>query len=185
MPYVFKPITTDQQIREIIELQRINLTKNLSESEVSSQGFVTVEHEFESLKKMNQLEPGILLEEHGNLGGYCLAMVRNYGTEIPILFNLFRKLDTLPYDGQLLSTYSYIVVGQVCIARKHRGQGLFDKMYAAYRKHLAPNYQMAITEVSGKNVRSLKAHWRVGFKTILEYQNEAGQDWHIILWDWR
>ena len=181
----FKPIETDQHLRDIIELQRENLAKNLSVGEVKSQGFVTVQHEFAGLKKMNSLEQGILLEDAGELGGYCLAMVRDFGTEIPILFNLFRKLDSLSYDGQALSKYRYIVVGQVCIAKAHRGKGLFDEMYAAYRQHLSSRYELAITEVSGKNIRSLKAHWRVGFKTLLQYQNEAGQDWYIILWDWR
>ncbi len=179
------PIETEQVIQQIIVLQRENLTKNLDRAEIASQGFVTVEHDPTVLKKMNDLEQGVAIRDGDKIVGYCLAMVREFAGEIIILENLFKKLDTLNFKGQLLSNLSYIVVGQVCIAKSHRGRGLFDTMYEAYRKLLSPKYEYAVTEIAGRNLRSLKAHQRVGFKTLLEYTNEEGEDWVIVIWDWR
>lgn len=42
----YKQAQTDDELHEILKLQRKNLSKNLSEKELQEEGFVTVEHDF-------------------------------------------------------------------------------------------------------------------------------------------
>ena len=48
---------TDNDLRQILDLQQKNLPKHLSDNEQMTQGFVTLEHDFEMLKKMNSPLP--------------------------------------------------------------------------------------------------------------------------------
>ena len=44
---------------------------------------------------------------------------------------------------------------------------------------------MVVTEVATRNIRSLKAHEKIGFKTIKKFQVKNGEEWAIIGWDWQ
>jgi RimJ/RimL family protein N-acetyltransferase len=74
-------------------------------------------------------------------------------------------------------------MGQVCVAREFRGQGVFDLMYRAHREHLRARYDRSVTEIAVRNVRSMRAHARVGFRVIDRYRDET-DDWAIVAWDW-
>ena len=43
------------------------------------------------------------------------------------------------------------------------------------RKETSPHFDYIITEVEIRNQRSMKAHYKVGFKEILEYKDENGK----------
>ena len=49
----YKQAQIDKELNEILCLQQQNLPINLSEKEIKQEGFLTVEHDFELLKKMN------------------------------------------------------------------------------------------------------------------------------------
>ena len=76
-------------------------------------------------------------------------------------------------------------MGQVCIEKQYRGQGLFQGLYHQLKSNLSPHFEMVITEVSVKNTRSIRAHEKVGFESIKTYATEAGEEWSILLWDWQ
>ena len=50
---IFTTSQTDQDLTQILDLQKKNLTQSLSQEEISREGFVTVNHSVEVLKKMN------------------------------------------------------------------------------------------------------------------------------------
>ena len=75
------------------------------------------------------------------------------------------------------------MVGQVCIDKAWRGLGVLDHCYAAYKEHYRSKYDFAITEIASRNVRSLKAHKRIGFKEINTYVSD-NTNWSVVLWDW-
>ncbi len=181
----FVPITTDTDLKKILDLQACNLPQHISSEELASQGFVTVHHDYDTLKRMNDLEQGILLKDEQEVAGYILAMSKACRNDIPILISMFDIFDKVIYNGKSLNEYRYIVVGQVCIAKAYRGQGLLDQAYAAYRDLLAPKYDFAITEIATRNQRSLRAHHRIGFETIHEYASPDGEEWAIVVWDWQ
>jgi len=71
------------------------------------------------------------------------------------------------------------------VGKNFRGQGLFDRSYDAYKQFFQGNYEFAITEIATINLRSMKAHERIGFKTIYTYADSTNTDWNVVVWDWR
>ena len=60
-------------------------------------------------------------------------------------------------------------MGQVCVAKEFRGQGVFHQLYAAHKSLLSKQYNYCITEVSTRNLRSLQAHFVVGFELLYHF----------------
>jgi L-amino acid N-acyltransferase YncA len=176
--------STEKDLAGIIELQLQNLSQNLEADEIQSQGFVTVVHTMDDLKKMNSYEQNIILKDDEKIAGYLLAMTKNSKSDIPVLVPMFEKFDTIMYRNQFISQYNYIVVGQVCIGKNYRGMGLLDKCYAAYKEHFKKTCDFAITEIATANQRSINAHKRIGFTEIHRYIDATNTEWSIVIWDW-
>lgn len=182
---VYTTAKTDEEILRIIELQKNNLPQNLTEEQITTQGFVSVIHSFDVLKKMNDIEQSIIAKDDDHVIGYLLAMTAKSKNDIPVLIPMFNAFNNVVYNHKKISEYKYIVVGQVCIAEAYRGKGILDDCYAEYKNHFRNKYDFAITEIMNKNKRSMKAHIRIGFETIYSYQDTEGDEWNIVLWDWR
>ena len=176
--------TTDKDLLGIQNLQKKNLPHNLTEKEIKSQGFVTVIHTLEDLKMLNDYEKHLIIKDNEEIIGYILAMTKNSKNDIPILIPMFNLFDKIHYKGQFISEYNYIVVGQVCIDKDYRGLGLIDKSYANYKANFKEKYNFAITEISVNNLRSLKAHERIGFVELHKYTDTNNIDWSVVIWDW-
>lgn len=175
---------TDQDLLQILALQKKNLPQSLTQEEISREGFVTVHHSFEALKKMNSYEQSVIAREHDTVVAYLLAMTQRSKNDIPVLVPMFEVFNQVVYQGKKISEFHYLVVGQVCVAKEFRGMGVLDECYREYKKRFEKKYDFAITEIAQKNVRSMKAHERIGFKTIHQYRESNGADWNIVLWDW-
>ncbi|SEG36588.1 GNAT family N-acetyltransferase [Algoriphagus boritolerans] len=180
----FKWTETEAELRGILDLQKVNLLSEISEEEKAEQGFVTVRHSLDQLKLMHSLEPHVITKDGEKVIGYILAMTKESRDLVPVLIPMFEQFDRLNFGEKLLSDYDYLVIGQICIDKSYRGQGIFDKMYELYRSTFASRYDFAVTEIALSNFRSLKAHQRVGFKVIHEF-DDTTQNWAIVLLDWR
>ncbi|GAA4275310.1 GNAT family N-acetyltransferase [Aquimarina mytili] len=171
--------TTLKELEQIIQLQKNNLSSSISKNEKQKEGFVTVQHDLEILKKMNDKQPHIIAK-HGNaVTGYALCMVKDFKNEIEVLKPMFTKIDT-----QINPKKSYVVMGQICIDKEYRKQGIFRGLYYKMRDELKLKYDLLITEVAANNNRSLQAHYAVGFKDLLVYDADK-VTWHIVKWDWK
>ncbi|MBK9729974.1 MAG: GNAT family N-acetyltransferase [Chitinophagaceae bacterium] len=182
---IIEPVSKDSQVEEILQLQQSNLAQFLNEKEISEQGFVTVQHEPDVLKTMNHQSPSIIATFNQKVVGYALVMPKNFRNSVPVLEPMFRIIDSLSYKSLPLSSYNYFIMGQVCIQKNFRGQGVFDQLYAKLRDSLSNRYQLLITEVANRNQRSINAHLRVGLKTIHRYTDSDGENWELMVWDWR
>ncbi len=182
---VFTIAQTDQDLVQILALQKQNLAQTLSPDEITREGFVTVAHSFEDLKKMNSYEQSVIAMKNGTVIAYLLAMTEQSKHDIPILVPMFDVFNQITFQHRKVSEYNYLVVGQVCVAKEFRGQGVLDECYQEYKKRFNQKYDFAITEISQKNIRSMKAHERIGFQTIHQYKDDNGIDWNIVLWDWK
>ena len=185
-----KPIITtvkdDADVRGILALQQKNLKKNLTPEQIESQGFVTVEHEFSVLKAMNDAQPSIIAKDDEQVVGYCLAMLPQFRNDVPEIKSLFETIDKIMFEGKELSTFNYVVMGQVCVGDGYRSIGLFDGMYQKLREELSSIFEMCITDISSRNLRSQKAHSRIGFENIMDFHDtELNEIWRVVLWDWR
>ncbi len=177
--------TSESDLKGILSLQQANLSHSLTPDEIQSQGFVTVNHTFELLDKLNRIENHVVAREHDKIVGYILAMTKKSRFDVPVLIPMFDLFDRIKYKGQFISGFNYLVIGQVCIDRNYRGQGILDHCYQYYREQFQDRYDFAITEIASKNLRSLAAHRRIGFKEIHAYISPDNIEWIVVVWDWR
>jgi len=174
---IYKRVQFDTELHQILALQKVNLPNAISDTEKLEQGFVTVNHSFDILKAMNRGCPHIIATYNNDVIGYALCMLQQFKNDIPVLKAMFSEIDSVINDN------SYITMGQICIAKKHRGKGVFRGLYKHMKVELKSSYNKIITEVDSSNIRSLQAHYAIGFKHLKTY-NSQGQNWELIVWDW-
>jgi len=184
MSITYTTAKTGADLRQILALQSQNLYKNTPVEYQQDQGFTTVEHSFEVNKQMNEALPQVIAKENDTLVGYALVMPRTLGQLVPELVPMFTIVSNLKWQEKLIGDERFYVMGQICVAQSHRGQGIFDGLYAAHKANLSTDFDLCITEVAVRNVRSMRAHERVGFRTIHTYQDHADL-WNVVVWDWR
>ncbi len=184
MNIIFTTITTDKEIQQLLDLQQRNLTKNISEDVANNQGFVTVVHNFDLLSRMNQSVPQIIAKDGDAVIGYALVMPESFRYDIPVLTAMFELMDGLEYKGKLIKDTKYYAMGQVCVAEGYRGMGVFDGLYAKHKENLSDRFELCVTEIAKRNLRSLAAHKRVGFEIIHEYFDVNYPElWEVVAWD--
>src|SRR5438067_12197007 len=90
-----RAVAGDAELEEILELQRRNLPRNLDERESAENGFVTVEHTLDVLRRMHALAPRIIARDGSDLAGYELVMPIECRTFVTVLEPMFRRLEAL------------------------------------------------------------------------------------------
>jgi hypothetical protein len=175
---------TNADLQGILKLQRENSLYSVSQEEKNTEGFVMVQHRMEDLKAFAEIAPQLIAKDDSVVCAYALAMPRSLKKSIPMLIPMFDQLDIIRHQGKSISDYNYITIGQVCIKKGYRGIRLFDQIYVAYKAEFETLYDFAITEISTSNIRSMRAHERVGFKIIHTFRDEF-EEWNIVCWDWK
>ena len=179
-------VQSEADVQGILALQQANLRKNVPIEVQIDQGFVTVEHDPNVLMRMNQAAPSIIAKDGDTVVGYALTMLPEFGDDVPELLPLFELINTLTYRDKPLRDYSWYVMGQVCVGDGYRGQRVFDRMFQHHREVYSDRYQLLITDISANNVRSLRAHARVGFESVHEfYDSTIGETWIVVAWDFQ
>lgn len=166
--------STDEELNQILKLQKDNLPQKLSVSEKENEGFVTVHHTFEVLKGMHNVCPHIIAKHNNTVIGYALSMTTDFKTKIPVLAPMFLEIESV-----ISKNTSYIIMGQICISKTYRKQGVFRGLYQFMSQELKHEFNTIITEVDAKNTRSLHAHKAIGFKNLKRY-NSQNQLWEIM-----
>jgi SAM-dependent methyltransferase len=182
---VYTTVSSIDDLRQILDLQAANLPSALTPDAIASQGFVTVRHDMDVLRRMNEAAPAIIARDGARVVGYALVMPRTFAADVPILAPLFQMLDGLSWKGAALHEHPrWFVMGQVCIAEGYRGRGIIDGLYRTMADAYRDRYDFTITEVAARNTRSLRAHARVGFETLQRYTDgTTGETWHVIVLD--
>lgn len=181
---IYTSADSNKDLEGILALQQLNLPINLSSKEIASEGFLTVVHRLADLRSMNAVEKHIVAKEDDKVIAYVLAMTKASQNDIAVLKPMFQTFDSIYFDNRPVSSYNYIVVGQVCVDRKYRGQGVFDKCYETYKEKFQSTYDFAITEIATRNSRSINAHRRIGFKQLHRYVAPNGEEWSMVVWKW-
>jgi GNAT superfamily N-acetyltransferase len=168
----------------ILQLQKQNRLSALTPEEILSEGYVTVVHSFDDLKRLNEIENHIVAKEGEKVVAYLLAMTSQSESAIPVLQPMFDVFRQVAFGSKKVSDFNYIVVGQVCVEKAYRGKGILDECYNFYKETFHTKYDFAITEIAGDNLRSLNAHKRIGFQEVYRYTAPDGVLWVIVLWNW-
>ena len=166
----------------ILTLQQENLVQNRSLENIQKEGFVTVVHSLHNLKKIcGPYTHSIALDENNKVIGFALVMLKEYRNEIEILKPLFNLVYTLTFDNTRLQEARYFVMGQVCVAKAARKQGVFSKLYTHLIERTKTDFDYIIIEISSKNQPSLKAHAAVGFKLLHQHKTDLGEEWNVVI----
>ncbi len=174
----FTQTTTDEELQEILSLQKTNLPVNISEEEKRKEGFLTVHHDFDLLKRMHLSWPHTIAKDQDKVVGYALSMHPDFWDDIPILKPMFDAIDSqLGTTSELNS--NFMIMGQICVDKLYRKQGIFRKLYETMLANIAPNFSYIITEVDVLNTRSLAAHYAIGFKKLTTHTSN-GRNWETI-----
>jgi GNAT superfamily N-acetyltransferase len=177
-PIIYKRASSLDELEQIRTLQLQNSSQNISSEEKLQEGFVTVQHTVALLEQMNSACAHIIAKDNDIVVGFALVMISSFRNEIEVLIPMFERIDELvPKDK------TYVVMGQICVDKNYRKQGIFRGLYHFYRAELQHEFDYLITEVAAINLRSMQAHESVGFKTIDNYEEEDTV-WNIIAWDW-
>ncbi|WP_299321630.1 GNAT family N-acetyltransferase [uncultured Maribacter sp.] len=172
MNLIYTTATTNEELIQILSLQQMNLKSSVSDLEMEQEGFVTVQHTLDVLTRMNNACPHIITKDENKIVGYALSMTEDFKDEISVLRPMFTELENV-------NIQNFITMGQICVAKTHRKQGIFRGLYNAMKIASYPKYDAIITEVDATNTRSLGAHYAVGFEKVCTYSS-LGQDWELI-----
>ncbi|MCK0146279.1 GNAT family N-acetyltransferase [Arenibacter sp. F26102] len=175
MEVVFKSCTNDSELQQILSLQQKNHLQNVDADEKEKEGFVTVSHTLEQLFNMNAVCPHIIAKDQDRVVGYALCMHPRFGNDIEVLKPMFKEIASVIPKGD-----PYMAMGQICIDKEYRRRGIFRKLYETMKNHIQPEFKSIITEVDATNLRSLDAHYAVGFEELKTYHS-GGQDWKLII----
>jgi ribosomal protein S18 acetylase RimI-like enzyme len=179
-----KRVSAIWELQGIKSLQEVNLSKNISSDEATREGFLTASYTMDFLEEMHRDEPSIIAKVGETVIGYALVSTKKVRKEHDLLNDLFNTIDVCAYNGIQLKSVNYVVVGQLCVAKDYRGQGLAQLLYNHFKDCLHDQYDYLVTDVAKDNVRSLKAHQKTGFQVISELEY-GGFGWDVVLWDWR
>jgi len=175
---------SDDDLLGILELQKKNLAVHLTPEEIRGQGFVTVIHSLADLQKMNAIERHVVAKDGDKVVAYLLAMTVASKNDIPVLVSMFGTFDQVTYRGRPLSSWHYIVVGQVCVDKDYRGREVLMETYKKYRDQFSQGYDFAVTEIATRNTRSIRAHEKIGFIEAHRFTAPGGEEWSIVIWEW-
>jgi GNAT superfamily N-acetyltransferase len=175
---LYKRALTLDELEQIRTLQLQNSSQNITSEEKLQEGFVTVQHTVALLEQMNTACAHIIAKDEEKVVGFALVMLSSFRNEIEVLIPMFKRIDSLIPTGK-----SYVIMGQICVDKNYRKQGIFRGLYHYYRTQLQSEFDFLITEVAAINLRSMSAHETVGFKAIDSYE-EDDIIWNIMLWDW-
>ena len=187
MSIAFRTVSNQHEVEQILALQAANHRDQVDAATAASEGFTSVRHDPAVLHAMNREFPSAIASSGDALAGYCLMMPQTFRDRVPLLQPMFALLDGLHWRGEALAgNPRWFVMGQVCVAREFRGQGVFDGLYHELRRAYRERFDFTVTEISQRNARSLRAHRRVGFETLHTYLDPAADErWEVVVWDWR
>jgi hypothetical protein len=182
--YTATTVSTDQELEQILQLQRQNLKQFISQEEKDAQGFLTIPFDLPMLQKLHSVAPSIIVKYDDEVVAYAMTVMLESRADYELVEAMFANFENLQWKGKPLHDYRFYVMGQICVSKEHRGKGLFDMLYQHHKTVYSPRFDFIITEISTSNYRSLQAHKRVGFETIHTY-TDSTDTWNMVIWDWR
>jgi hypothetical protein len=171
-----------RHLADILALQRRYHARNVPAEVQAMEGFVFAEYSLDLLRRMAAQSPQAIALSAGRVVGYCLSLPTSFREELPSVAPMFEQFDRCSYQGKPLSDWEFIVGGQVCVDRDHRGHRLLARLYEQIRLALPRCFELCVTEVATRNEVSLRAHEKMGFEIISTYRDPQ-EEWAVVAWD--
>ena len=134
------------------------------------------------LQDANQLDRGGMLSARvprdrfeAALLDLPLIVARRQGRIVGYLMSFSIGTQTSPMIQAMLNAYAgdptAYIYGPICVAEDVRGQGLAAALFAALRSHV-PGRE-CISFVRADNASSLRAHAKMGMRTVADFTHDA------------
>ncbi len=168
-------------LEQIIELQRANHVSAIQAALWATDGFVTLEYDMEKLTVMKGKYKHVVARAKNKVVGYALVLLKEQQKYFPLLADMFTTIEAASFHGESLKQKTWFVMGQICVDKDYREQGLFRKLYQKLKEQMQQDFDLIVTEVSTKNIRSVNAHREIGF-TKVEEAGGGSEEWDVIAW---
>lgn len=176
-------VSTEKELQQIQRLNQQNLKTNISAEEQKLEGFVSWTYSLELLKKMHSQAPSIIVKDGNEVVAYALVTLIEACDFHQDLQAMILNLSSVHYMGKPLMQYRFYLMGQICIQKEYRGEGVFDLLYKQHKTVYSEKFELLVTEISAANKRSLRAHEKLGFENIHTY-NDGNDEWIVVVWNW-
>lgn len=126
--------------------------------EDKSEGFVTTNITDEQLKRLIEVENGVVIAENdGKIIAFAFAAPWKYWSEWPFFSYMIEILPEFSFDGKVLSSETSYQYGPVCIDKDYRGEGIFEKVFEKSLSSMN-RFPVMVTFINKINPRSYAAH---------------------------
>lgn len=154
-----------EDLDQLVELQNQNLRSKLSEDE-QRDGFLSAGFTSKQFGEFNDNLAVVVGEDEGVLVGFLVTSTPEHNLSHALPAQMISRYPNLNFRGRALTAYKSLIAGPVCVAKEHRGKGIFEGMYEALPRILPEKIELAVTLVSTENPRSLRAHEKVGLERV-------------------
>ena len=142
------------------------------EQEDKKDGFVTTQFTPGLLLELINKEKGLFIaKDRGQVAAYAMSASWDFCSRWPMFRYMISCLHELNYMGQIVSVENSYQYGPVCVDKKYRGSGVFEKLFDFARMEMNKKYPILITFVNKINPRSVKVHVdKLGLDLLKEFR---------------
>ncbi|MGD1918143.1 MAG: GNAT family acetyltransferase [Pleurocapsa sp.] len=162
-------LATESDIDGILQLQALNLYKNLSKSELDW-GFVTTPITKNQITNAIALQGVFILENNREITGYVFAADWNYFSQWNIFPYMVSRFPKLQFNDKAITVDNSFQYGPVCIAKALRGSDALLRLFETMRSNMVDRFPIGATFIHQSNLRSLYAHKKLNFQIIDEFE---------------
>ena len=148
---------TNFDIAGVIELQSTYLLANIAEAEREN-GFVTTPFTIEQIEQAIAIDGVFIAEDENKIVAYAFAASWDYFSQWKIFTFMVRRLPSLEFTSETITTKNSFQYGPICIDENYRGSGLFQQLGELMRIEMNQQYSIGITFINKINKRSFEAH---------------------------
>jgi len=153
----------------LVQLQNANLAGNLPSAERQS-GFLSVGFSAEQFAAMNDNLAVVVAVQQEQVKAFLCASTVEFNQAVALPAAMIARFPRAKYQGQPLSTLPVCIVGPVCIDQSLRGQGVLTRLYDCFFAVAPQGFNVAVVFVSVDNLASIKAHEKLEFETVDEFE---------------
>lgn len=166
---------TLSDIEGILALQAQNLVSELSEEQKASNGFVTTPFTPELLDEIINLGWAFVTEIDGEIAAYLFGGSWPYYEKWPIFPYMTSRFPDWHFKNWEITTKNSFQYGPVCIDANHRGKKIINQLFEAMRTDFIKTYPLAATFINQANQVSTKAHLKLGWAIVDEFEYNDNQ----------
>lgn len=153
---------------DVVKLQNENMAAVLSEEE-KQDGFLSGGFGEDEYARMNETGRVIVSYDGDSIVGFLAAGTVDFNMNYGLPSAMIKSFPSLAFEDRTLNEYQVIIAGPVCVAKSHRGKGIFLDLYRTFENNMPSEIELITTLVSTSNPRSLAAHHKAGLEMVGEF----------------